>query len=146
MRVFEVMRANVRTVTPETSTGDALELMRRAGVHHLVVTRGPRIVGVVSAGDLDPKARAGVAVDDVMTAPVVTVDRNETVRKVANLMDGRTIGCLPVTADGALVGIVTTSDLLRLVGKGVARPEPKRRRVDHHRVPHRKAHVATGKW
>jgi CBS domain-containing protein len=147
MRVFEVMNENVPTVTPHTTVEDARAIMQSAGVQYLVVTATHRqIAGVVSATDLRRAASPNTPVAEVMTSRVVSVARNDTVRKAANLMEGRTIGCLPVTDAGRLAGIVTIADLLRIVGKGVARPEPKRRRVENHRVPHRKMHVASGRW
>jgi CBS domain-containing protein len=145
MRVFEIMSGPVRTVSPGTPAREARALLDAHRVRHLVVTSRDQVVGVVSNRDIDAAA-PGSAVGDVMTAPVVTLERTETVRKAANLMQGRTIGCLPVTDGGRLVGIVTTSDLLRLVGGGAARPEPRSRRTANHRVPHRKARSATGRW
>ena len=146
MRVFEVMSEDVTTVPPAMPAEEARALMQSDRVHHLVVTANRRVLGVLSTGDLRGAVPAGASVRDVMTSHVVTVDRDETVRKAANLMDGRTIGCLPVTEDGRLVGIVTIADLLRLIGKGIDRPEPKRRRIANHRVPHRKTHMPSGTW
>lgn len=147
MRVFEVMSSRVRTVPPDTPVVSARELMEANRIDHLVVTEDHAVVGVVSRRDLDDATtQTDDHVRDVMASSVVTIGKTEPVRKAANLMTGRTIGCLPVTDGGRLVGIVTTADLLRLIGKGVTRPEPKNRRVVHHRVPHRKAHVASGRW
>ena len=81
-----------------------------------------------------------------MTTSVVAVDRNTTVRRAANLMRGRTIGCLPVVERGRLVGILTVSDLLELLGRGVDRPASPTRRVLHHRAPHRKQRGSSRAW
>jgi CBS domain-containing protein len=125
--------------------------MRSAGVHHLVVTAGDTVVGVLSDRDIAPSRRKpaippGVVVEDLMSHPVATIERDQTVRKAANLMEGRTIGCLPVTDHGKLVGIITTSDLLRLLGKGGDRPNHNVRATLSHKVPHKKAHVGAGRW
>jgi CBS domain-containing protein len=48
-----------------------------------------------------------------MHSPAVTVDADTPLATAVSLMCGRKLGCLPVLADGALVGIVTTTDLLR---------------------------------
>jgi CBS domain-containing protein len=69
---------------------------------------------------------------------VLSIDQGETVRRAANLMQGRNIGCLAVTEHGKLVGIVTVSDLLRLLGKGGDRRVARDRASLHYRVPHRK--------
>jgi CBS domain-containing protein len=147
MRVFEVMNENVPTVTPDATVEEARAIMQSAGVQYLVVTaKHKQIEGVISTNDLRRAESPHTRVAGVMTSRVVSVERNDTVRKAANLMEGRTIGCLPVTDAGRLAGIVTIADLLRIVGKGVARPEPKRQRVENHRVPHRKMHLPSGRW
>jgi tRNA nucleotidyltransferase (CCA-adding enzyme) len=143
MRVFEVMSDRVSTVTPATPVAAARLLMDTIRAGHLVVTMDRRVVGIVTRQDL---SAPGASVEDVMTSPAVTVEKTATVRKAANLMQGRGIGCLPVTDRGRLAGIVTTTDLLRLVGRGIDRPQPPARRTANHRVPHRKAHAATGRW
>jgi acetoin utilization protein AcuB len=69
-----------------------------------------------------------------------------TVRQAANLLRGRTIGCLPVVEDGAILGIVTTIDLLELIGRGAERPVPKTRRwVLKDRGPRRKPVAGRGR-
>ena len=142
MRVFEVMTAAVQTAPPTMSAAQARELMRRKRCHHLVVTHGRGVAGILSERDFKLSAAAagtaGPAVADLMTTPVVTVAPNDTIRSVANLMRGRTIGCVPVVERGKLVGIVTVSDLLNTLGGGVDRPAAKSRRTLNFRVPHRK--------
>ena len=56
-----------------------------------------------------------------MTAPAVTVEPTTTVRQAANLMRGRSIGRLVFAESGRAIGIVTVSDLLELVGRGLDR-------------------------
>jgi acetoin utilization protein AcuB len=57
-----------------------------------------------------------------MTSNLATATPSMTVRQAANLLRGRTIGCLPVLEGGKPVGIVTTTDLLDLIGRGAERP------------------------
>jgi acetoin utilization protein AcuB len=150
MRVQDIMTKSVRTVAPSMAAADAWELMKTRGIHHLVVTRGADVVGVLSnrdaGGRADSTTRAGRTVGDLMTTAVVTVTPEQTARKAATLMKGRTIGCLPVKRGGRLVGIVTTSDLLRLLGHGVDRPSHQERRTLNTKVPHRKQHRAGKAW
>jgi CBS domain-containing protein len=150
MRVLEVMTEGVQTAPPTMSAGEATEIMRRQRIRHLVVTRGRGIVGVLSERDAGGRSgasiRVGRTVADLMTAPVVTVAPTDTVRSVANVMRGRTIGCVPVVDRGRLVGIVTLSDLLELLGRGVDRPATPARRLATHRVPHRKGGRTHAAW
>lgn len=150
MRVTEVMTKGVHTVSPDTQTADAWEFMRRKGIHHLVVMADSKVTGVLS--DRDAGGRNGVSVratsrvGDLMTSPVVTLDPHATVRKAANLMRGRTIGCVPVVDRERLVGILTVSDLLALLGRGIGRPSQPERHGLHHRVAHRKRQRSVAVW
>jgi len=149
MRVQEVMTENVRTVPVDTPAEQAWSLMKTDGIHHLVVTDGRRIVGVLSnrdGGRRSAGARDMPTVQELMTKPVVTIEPDATIRQAANMMRGRTIGCLPVTRGSRLVGIVTTSDLLDAVGGGIDRPSRQSRRPLHYKTPHRRKHPATGTW
>jgi acetoin utilization protein AcuB len=120
------MRRNVETIGEHESADQAWECMRSKRIHHLVVARGPGIVGILSdrdiGGPFDPAYRKGRAVGDVMTPSVVSARPETTIREAANLLRGRSIGSLPILEDGKIVGIVTTTDLLTLIGKGAERP------------------------
>ena len=151
MRVQDVMTEGVQTISPASAAEDAWNLMRTRRIHHLVVSRGSRIVGVLSDRDAGGRHGAPVRqnrlVADLMTAPAVTVPPGTTVRKAANLMRGRSIGCLVVADAGRVIGIVTVADLLELVGRGLDRPAATSKRWTlRHRVPHRKANRPTGVW
>jgi CBS domain-containing protein len=135
------MSEPVETVPPAMRLTEARDLMHGLRVHHLIVKEAGKIVGVLSASDVAPsrtKGAGGELVGDVMSLNVASIDQNETVRKAANLMQGRSIGCLAVTGERQLVGIVTVSDLLRLLGKGGERRASAERASLHYRVPHRK--------
>jgi acetoin utilization protein AcuB len=129
MRVQDVMTRGVETIDDQSSAESAFFSMRAKGIHHLVVKKGSVLVGVISQRDLglaeQDEFRQTRRVSDLMKSHVVTVGPEASVRQAANLMRGRSIGCLPVVQEGArkkLVGIVTVSDLLELLGRGVDRP------------------------
>lgn len=151
MRVQDVMTKGVKTIAPTTAAEDAWNLMRLNRIHHVVVTKGNRVVGVLS--DRDAGGRRGAAirenstVADLMTVPAVTVEPATTVRQAANLMRGRSIGCLVVVASNRAIGIVTVSDLLELVGRGLDRGAATAKRPTlSHRVPHRKSRGVVAAW
>ena len=152
MRVREVMSTGVKTVAATVQAQEAWELMRAERIHHLVVTEGRRIAGIVSdrdaGGPRGAAVRAGHAIGELMTDNVVTVVADTPVKKIANLMRGRTIGCVVVIDEKQrAIGIVTTSDLLELLGRGAIRPSPVAKRPAlNYRAPHRKRHKAYGVW
>ena len=148
MRVNEVMTKHVRTVDPEALLADASNLMRLTGIHHLVVAHGRQVVGVLS--ERDARGRRGLSatstrrVADAMASPAVTVVPTTTVRQAANVMRGHSIGCLVVIESGRAVGIVTVSDLLELLGRGIDRGiVTTRRRTPGRRAPRRKSKGVT---
>jgi CBS domain-containing protein len=151
MRVQDVMTKDVKTIAPTAAAADAWNMMRFNRIHHLVVAKGRRVVGVLS--DRDAGGRRGVSVRtnsvvaELMTAPAVTVEPTTTVRQAANMMRGRSIGCLVVAESGRAIGIVTVSDLLELVGRGLDRGAvTTNRRTLSHRTPHRKSKGVVAAW
>jgi acetoin utilization protein AcuB len=116
--------------------------MARTKIHHLMVKDGSTLVGVVSDRDLGGRRagsiRHGLVIADVMTRGVVAVDRTATIRRIANVMRGRSIGCVAVTSGGRVVGIITVSDVLALLGRGAARPVSAAERGALRHRPHRK--------
>ena len=130
MRLRDIMHSKVQTVSPRESAAVAFERMRRARIRHLVVQDGKKVVGVLSDRDVAGMGslRQVETVEDVMSSPALTGSPDLTLRQAANLLRGRPIGCLPVLEDGKIVGIVTTTDLLEMIGAGIERPVPKTRR------------------
>ena len=127
MQVQEWMNRDVVTVTPEESFRTAMHLIRQKGIRHLPVVEGKRLVGIVTDRDLRQAAPSGatslsihelhyilekVTVREIMTKQVVTVRPDQTVEDAALLLLGHRIGGLPVVRDGALVGIITETDIL----------------------------------
>jgi len=128
MRLQNIMSTDIKTVTSSVTVGTARDLMRLDGIHHLLVVDDRRVVGVVSDRDLGGRVGArrrgdgATPVAEVMSEHVVTAPADATIRQAANLMRGRGIGCLAIVADEKPVGIVTITDLLELIGRGVERP------------------------
>jgi acetoin utilization protein AcuB len=128
MRLQDIMSTNIKTIAPGATVADARNRMRLDGIHHLLVLDRRQIVGVVSDRDLGGRvaARGGnggaTSIADVMSDAVVTATTDTTVRQAANLMRGRGIGCLAVVDGDKPVGILTTTDLLELIGRGAERP------------------------
>lgn len=143
MRVQDVMTPHVRTIGADQSAEAAYTSMKALNIHHLVVRDdGAALVGIVSSHDLGAPAedefRRSRRVADVMSPHVVTAEPGMSIRQAANLMRGRSINCLPVVQPGRaprLVGIVTTSDLLEVLGHGVDRPVRPGRKILKTRAP-----------
>lgn len=144
MRITEIMRHPVETAIATDDAEMALARMKRKRIHHLVVKDGAEIVGMLSARSVDAsKTARRRTVGELMDPAVVKVRDTTSVHRAAILMRGWNVGCLPVVDSHAhVVGVVTTSDLLALIGKGAHRPIAKplrwtlaRRAPDHYPKP-----------
>jgi acetoin utilization protein AcuB len=122
--VQDSMTREVVTVGPETTAAEALALCREKGIRHLPVLEGGWLVGMISDRDLrsatpalgDPdraEALERIWVADEMVKEVATVRPEDPIEEAAIEMYERKIGCLPVVDDDDLVGIVTSSDVMR---------------------------------
>ena len=130
MFVRERMTKHPVTVTPETSLHDALRIMREEKVRRLpVVNRQGKLVGIVLERDLlyaspSPATTlsvyelnylvAKITIGELMTRDVITVEDDCPIEVAARIMADHRISGLPVMRDGALVGMITESDLFRV--------------------------------
>ncbi|NUO49907.1 MAG: CBS domain-containing protein [Polyangiaceae bacterium] len=121
------MTRKLQTVRPTDSATLASQFMLWASVRHLLVIDGTKLVGLLSDRDLLRVKEAfakDVTVADIMTREPMVIDLDATLDDAAAKMAGGRIGCLPVVQGGALVGILTSTDILaergRLIHKGRA--------------------------
>jgi acetoin utilization protein AcuB len=145
MRLQQIMTENPEAISPAMSVAEARAAMRTAGVHHLVVVEARKVAGIVSDRDIR-NVDGRQLVGSVMSTKVVTAAPTTTVRDAANLLRGRSVGSLPILEDGRLVGIVTISDLLTLIGSGAERPIAESTRWTlRKRGPRRKAYTPSAR-
>jgi len=132
MRLEQIMVTPVVSIDSRAQARAAWSRMRRRRIHHLVVTRDDRIVGILSDRDLGgPEGcdvRRGHVVEELMTRQPATADPDMTLREAADLMSARHIGSLPVIDDERLVGIVTATDVLDELRRGRTRTARARQR------------------
>jgi CBS domain-containing protein len=115
MKVAERMTPNPTHVRLSDTLTTARAIMLAEGFKHLPVVETKRVLGVIT--DRDVRQHAAnldeTLVESAMTADPVTVSPDTTIEEAASVMIVRRIGCLPVVYNGGLVGIITTTDLLR---------------------------------
>lgn len=116
MKLRDVMTAPVLKLGAGEPASDALAWMRDANVRHLPVVSGNELVGILSERDLGGPhgglARKGRTVGELMHRDPFIATPELRLAEGARLMRKHRIGCLPILENGALVGIVTRSDLL----------------------------------
>jgi len=145
MIAAELMTKDVVTVLPNSTLADAARIMLAQRVSGLpVLDAGNHLVGVVTEGDLLRRAELGTEgeppsllkmflmpsklaedyvrthgrhVSDVMTAAPITVAPDTAIAEVADLMQKKRIKRLPVVENGALVGVISRSNLLAALSR-----------------------------
>ncbi|WP_440949405.1 CBS domain-containing protein [Methanosphaerula subterraneus] len=113
-----VMSTPVMTVSPQTQVPVMLEQMY--ATKHLgfpVIDRG-MVVGMITLSDLhraSPIDRDALQVRDLMTRQVVSLPPQAPVAEALRVMSEKNIGRIPVLEDGNLVGLVTRTDIIKVM-------------------------------
>lgn len=109
--VQHLMSKRLSVVRPDMTVVDAVATMGDKHIRHLLVcSEEGRLLGILS--DRDVQQRSGTFVRDIMTGSPVTVSPDLAIAPAITLMLQRSISCLPVVRDGALLGVLTTTDVL----------------------------------
>jgi len=121
--VEDIMKKNVITIDEAESIQDAAQMMTDANVGCVIVTRKDNPVGIITERDFVTKVAAEgrslfTEVSEVMSAPLIVVDPEETVWEAAEIMRVKGIHKLPVQEGTKIVGIVTTTDFVKICSYG----------------------------
>ena len=126
--VREIMMSRPVTLRPNDSLQLASDLISLGRLRHIPVVDNGKLLGLVSERDLMGRApdrilndenrnRAALLkslmIKEIMQRRLITVEPDTPIREAAHLMAERKIGCLPIVDNGDLVGLVTTTDVLR---------------------------------
>ena len=135
--VYEIMQRTVITIHPEALASDAATLMEERGIRRLpVLDENGCLVGIVTDTDVleaetanrvlnsyEPEAETQwLAVAEIMTREVVTIDVKATVGQLARKLIDHKVGGVPVVEEDRehcnrqrLIGIVTETDIFRMI-------------------------------
>ena len=129
MTVDDIMTSEAITAGMDDTVEEIVKVFALHHIHHMLVVEGTRILGVVSDRDvlkaISPYANTvGERARDsntlmkkahqIMTRKVITICPTDTAIEAAVIMLDNKFNCLPVLSNaGAVVGIVTKTDLLR---------------------------------
>ncbi len=118
--VREVMTTNVKTVRPFSTVKDVVQKMNKFGIGSVVVVEEDRPVGIITERDIMRSLAEQffdigvVKAKDIMSTQLVTISGDVSVEEAARLMASRKIKKLPIVENGKLVGIVTSTDVMRV--------------------------------
>lgn len=119
LKVSDVMTTALRTCSPSSTVLEAALVMRDAGGGVVPVTDASRPVGLVTDRDIAlalPEHEGELArmpIAEIMTQPVITVDRDATLDAAMERLGGEGVRrVLVVDSDGRLVGLLSWTDLV----------------------------------
>lgn len=131
--ISKIMSANVASVQVGQPLSDVRDLMLNANIHHVPIIDGSKLVGLISFTDLmkinfvingvDERSINAIidqqfSIREIMSDKLVTIKNTDTIRDGSELLAKGGFHSLPVIDDeGGLVGIVTTTDLIRYLNE-----------------------------
>ncbi|MFT3754575.1 MAG: CBS domain-containing protein [Pseudoxanthomonas sp.] len=113
--------ADVFAVAPRDSVFEAIRLMADKGIGAVLVMDGPQLTGIVSERDyarkvvLHEKSSRATPVQEIMTAKVITVAPDATVKHCMQVVTEHRIRHLPVLEGDNVVGVISIGDLVKAV-------------------------------
>jgi tRNA nucleotidyltransferase (CCA-adding enzyme) len=122
-RAERIMSRPARSVAPDETVSRAMVACQRYAQSGILILEEGELVGAVSREDLDKAIAHGLShapVKGIMSSRVATVDAHAPLAEVQEALAGSPDGRVAVLEEGAVVGVVTRSDLLRALGE---RPE-----------------------
>ncbi len=115
MQIVNLMTPDPIVIDADDTLANAKAVMDEGRFRRLPVMEDGRLIGILTERDIREHTGylGATRVNAAMRTALITVTPHHTVEDAAQLMLKHKIGGLPIVADGKLVGMVTTSDLLR---------------------------------
>ena len=117
--VRDVMSKDVKTVRPNSTINEVVRKMNKFEIGSIVVADGEKPVGIITERDILRRvlevtvASEAMKAKEIMTSPVLTIESQATTEEAATLMNSKRIKKIPVLENGKLIGIVTSTDIVR---------------------------------
>ncbi|MGO4888738.1 acetoin utilization AcuB family protein [Anaerobacillus sp. MEB173] len=124
MIIEEIMNCNTVTISKDDTIETAINLLNQYRIRHLpIVDSENHVIGIISDRDIrdaspsifhkeDHKEDLKKPVSTIMITDVITAHPLDFVEEVASMFYEHQIGCMPVTEENKLVGVVTETDIL----------------------------------
>jgi len=127
--VTTIMTKNIISVDVKDGLAKAEHLFKKHKIRHMPVTDHKKIVGMLSMndilrisfadgayreeGDIKSDIYEMFSINHLMVRTPETISPKNTVREVTSILTNRKFHALPVVDEGEIVGMVTTTDLLK---------------------------------
>ena len=119
MIVRDIMAKNIKTVKPDDTVHAAVQKMNKFDIGSVIVVSSGRPVGIITETNImrrivEPRMDpATVWTKDIMSSPLTTIDENAAVEEAAKIMAQKRINRLPVIKGNKLVGLISSSDIVK---------------------------------
>ena len=127
--ISKIMSTDIVTVHEKQSFHEVAQLINEKSIRHVPVVSGNKIVGMLSKTDLDKISFVNtvdgeqlttlmydvLTLAQVMNKNVLTIEHKDTIYDAALLLSENEFHALPVMDEDTLVGIVTTTDLIKFL-------------------------------
>jgi CBS domain-containing protein len=116
--IEHIMIRDIVSVDQAATIRQAIEKMVKKNIGSVVVTKGKKMVGILTERDVLKQLCFDAhcvdkSVTEIMSSPLVTIEGNASIGKAATIMAERGIRRLLVTIDGQIKGIITERDVMR---------------------------------
>ncbi|MFC2163044.1 CBS domain-containing protein [Candidatus Altiarchaeota archaeon] len=120
-KVSDSMSTEVQTIEKDNTIQEASKIMSQYHISSIIATEGGKPVGILTEKDLMSKVAAlsgdplTLKVEQVMSSPLITIDPHTSIAEANMIQRDHKFRELPIVEDGRLVGILSETDILRVV-------------------------------
>lgn len=124
--ISKIMTTDIVTINTSQQLIEAYKIIENKNIRHLPVVSGDQIVGMLSKTDIDKASfisafddeeintaiYENLSIEQVMTKKIISVQSEDNINDVAQVLASNEFHAVPVLEDDKLVGIVSTTDLI----------------------------------
>jgi len=121
--VSDIMKKKVISIDETKTIKEAASLMNEAKIGSIIITKDDIPVGILTERDFVTKIAVeeiplSVSLSQVMIKPLLVVTPNQTVWEAAEIMKNMGVHRLAVQEGGKIIGMVSTTDLVKIFSIG----------------------------
>ena len=121
--VNQIMNKNVLTADKSVSLQEAALKMTKLNIGCVIVTDDTKPLGILTERDFVTKVAAEgrplfTEISEIMSSPLITIGPEETIWEASEMMKEKLIHKLPVKENDQIIGIVTTTDIVKISSVG----------------------------
>ena len=120
--ISEIMTKSLISVIPTTTAFQIAKMMEQGGIGAIIVKDNDIPIGIVTDRDFATKIASNklpfdTPVEKMMSSPLITINHSEPISAAAEMMNDKKIRKLAVAENGKIIGIITSTDLVKQLAK-----------------------------